>query len=38
MIEMALKSLFSPQNHTAAGVFAYLCDTLELHLFVQQGA
>ena len=41
MIEMALKSLFLLQNHKncpAAGVFASLCDTLELHQFVQQGA
>ena len=37
MIELASKSLFLPQNrknHPAAGP---LCDTLELHRFVQHG-
>ena len=42
VIEMALKSLFLPQNykiHSAAGGSAArpLCDTLELHRFVQHG-
>ena len=45
-IEMALKSLFLPQNYkgfaggslTAAGGSAPLCDTVELHQFVQHGA
>ena len=43
VIEMALKSLFLPQNdksHPAAGGSAPrpLCDTLELHRFVQHGS
>ena len=40
VIEMALKSLFLPQNYKnqlAAEVSASLWDTLELHQFVQHG-
>ena len=41
VIEMALKSLFFLQihkNHPASEVSASLCDALELHQFVQNGA
>ena len=40
VIEMALKSLFLPQNHKnnlSTGVSASICDALGLHQFVPHG-